>query len=108
MSAYIFDYDASLDLVLDESVITLARLKAYPFTAPLAVDFEGFLASLTDVSAEDIQIRIALLSAQAVSFVLDADLNDLSDATSKILDVVVNEQAQRSRVPVLLRGPAPE
>jgi hypothetical protein len=94
MAAYIIDHDASLDVLLDECVYTSARLGAQSITAPLAADFDAFIAEWSSVNSEEIQLRSKRTKAYALGAAVDEDLNDLSDAASKTLLVITRNNRE--------------
>jgi hypothetical protein len=85
MPAQIFDYDVSLDTLLDENSRSLTQLEAYPMTASMAADFQAFQGEILAVIAQEILLRVDIHKASALVAVADDDLDMVVDAVSKTL-----------------------
>lgn len=89
MPAFIIPSEASLLTCLDHAATTRALLAADPLTQGLAADFDAWIVEWKAVFLQEIDLRIAGTSAAAVEVAADADLNDLSDETSRTVLVLV-------------------
>src|SRR5262245_18228044 len=92
MAAHLVDLDASLDTAAAECVFTRAHLQAYAYASALAADFDAIIAECKVASGEELDLRVARTSANALASVLDDDLNDLSDATAKTLLILTKRK----------------
>ncbi|MFO0761096.1 MAG: hypothetical protein U0359_31750 [Byssovorax sp.] len=93
MPVPIIAYDASLATVLEENTTTLARLKANPLTADLADDFILFQNTWTKVNAQEIDLRVAVVTALAEVSVVDDMLDPLVDAlAAAVLTITKNDR----------------
>ncbi|MFN8535861.1 MAG: hypothetical protein U0232_00080 [Thermomicrobiales bacterium] len=93
MPVPIIAQDASLATVLEENTITLARLKANPITSDLAQDFTSFHNAWIKVNAQEINLRVAVVTALAEVAVVDETLDPLVDAlAAAVLLVTKNDR----------------
>ncbi|MFO0761903.1 MAG: hypothetical protein U0359_36020 [Byssovorax sp.] len=88
MPVPIIAQDTSLATVLEENTITLARLKANPLTADMAQDFTSFYNAWTKVNAQEINLRVAVVTALAEVAVVDETLDPLVDALAAAVLVI--------------------
>ncbi len=89
MPASVLQPDSSLSLVLDEVVFTPAILAANPLTEALAAEFDPVTTTWTVVNNQEIQLRIAIVKGNALVAAADAALDDLADALSRTVLLLV-------------------
>jgi hypothetical protein len=85
MGAYVVDYDASLPVSRDLAVTARAVLAAYKFSAYLVPQIDQWVAEWKLIFLEEVDNEAERVSANALAFSLDADLNDLTDEASNLL-----------------------
>ena len=94
MGAYLVDQDTSLLTIFDLAVTSRSVLAAYDFSKPLAVRFDDFIVKWKGVFLKELDLRSGTVSANALGFSVDGDLNDLSDEAARILLVITkNDRA---------------
>lgn len=90
MGAFNISQDAALTVSLHRTVRTRALLAGNPLTAPLAADFDAWIADWKVVNAQEIDLRIQLTTALAVAAGIDDELDVLSDQTATALVVITD------------------
>ena len=85
--------DSSLLVSLDRAAVIRARLAADPRTAMLAVPWDDWIADWKKRYLEEIDHRIAVLTANAVATVLDEDLDGLAGETWNATEAYPVERA---------------
>jgi hypothetical protein len=83
--------DSAEDTV-EEHINSLTLFKANPIAAPLVPKFEALVADVMEVNTLRIQLLVALASATAKAFYLDAQLNDVVDELVNGLQKVTKRQ----------------
>lgn len=90
MGFRIAKHDGSLFVPLDRAVTIRGRVAANPHTAAMAAAYDDWIADWKEVFLEEIDHRIARLSANAVATHLDEDLDELSDETYVLVPLATN------------------
>jgi hypothetical protein len=85
MGFRLIKYDSSMFVCLDRGVTIRARVAANPHTAGMAARFDAWLANWKTTFLEEIDHRIAVLSANALATQLDEDLDELSSETAVVV-----------------------
>jgi hypothetical protein len=81
MGFRIISYAASLLVSFDRAVITRALLAADPRTAHLATGWDAWIIDWKTTFFQELDHRVAVLSAQALATIMDDDLDEIADET---------------------------